>query len=235
MPMFGKKKEDEMPLPPSPSSGALQDIKEEISSPPQPPMPSDSGATPAPQPPSLNAAPAIPMLSQEMGTPAPMPPQAAPPQQVMPSTEVKTPELNTAESDSLFNLDDFELPNLDDPELMNDVESLDDHDDQISSQHVAAASVPDSSASSVDYDVHVSKSRRLNVPKNDTFFLTTTEFKTLLDKVDQVKDRIKDSSQRHMKIMGIKAEEDIEIETMRKDFQFIEEKLYEIDSTIFDR
>ena len=37
------------------------------------------------------------------------------------------------------------------------------------------------------------------------------------------------------RLVSIKAEEDIELESLRKDFQFIEDKLYEVDSTIFDR
>ena len=70
--------------------------------------------------------------------------------------------------------------------------------------------------------------------KDDTFFVTTTQFKALLEIVDAVKTKVKDATQTHLKLMDIKSEEDIEYENLRKDFQFIEEKLYEVDSLIFD-
>jgi len=71
--------------------------------------------------------------------------------------------------------------------------------------------------------------------KDETYFVTTSQFKSLLEIVDSVKTRVKEASETHLKLMDLKSEEDIEYENLRKDFQFIEEKLYEVDSLIFDK
>lgn len=70
---------------------------------------------------------------------------------------------------------------------------------------------------------------------DDTYFVTTHQFKSLLEIVEAVKERVKISNERHLRLLDIKAEEDIEYENLRKDFQFVEDKLYEVDSIIFER
>ena len=71
--------------------------------------------------------------------------------------------------------------------------------------------------------------------KSETQFLTTTQFKALLEVVDSVKDRIKASTETHLKLMDMKAEEDVEYESLRKNFQFVEDKLYDLDSILFEQ
>jgi len=69
----------------------------------------------------------------------------------------------------------------------------------------------------------------------ETFFITTKQFKSLLEIVDLVKKKVKNASETHLRLMDIKAEEDIEYENLRKDFEFIEDKLYEVDNLIFEK
>lgn len=72
-------------------------------------------------------------------------------------------------------------------------------------------------------------------PSSGSYFVTTQQFRTMLEIVESVKTKVKEASETHMRLMDIKSEEDIEYENMRKDFQFIEDKLYELDSIIFDK
>lgn len=69
----------------------------------------------------------------------------------------------------------------------------------------------------------------------DIIYITTQQFKMLMETVEDVKARVKDSSERHLRLLDMKAEEDVEFENLRKDFQYIEDKLYEVDSIIFDK
>ena len=73
------------------------------------------------------------------------------------------------------------------------------------------------------------------VKKGDSSFLTTTQFKALLEIVDAVKNKVKDSSETHLRLMDMKAEEDIEYENLRKSFQFIEDRLYDLDGILFEK
>ena len=71
---------------------------------------------------------------------------------------------------------------------------------------------------------------------NDTkpFFVTTSQFKALLEIIENVKQKTKETSERHLRLLDIKSEEDIEYENLKKDFAFIEDKLYEVDTLIFE-
>lgn len=236
MSIFGKKKEDQLPMPPMPPgpSNGLNEIKEEISAPPQPPLPpqlNEIGMPPAPTPmssvpdtpmPQVNSSMELPSAPTPMGQEFPVPET-----QVMPSTPLEMPQNisvgNTSNSDDLFNLDDFELPDL---ETSLDSQTVEESVNEPISSH---------STQKVMSHGEFMPTKGLSTSKEDTYFLTTTEFKHLLEQIDSVKSRIKTTTQRHMRIMSIKAEEDIELESLRKDFQFIEDKLYEVDSTIFDR
>jgi hypothetical protein len=84
-------------------------------------------------------------------------------------------------------------------------------------------------------DVDLSFIKHRQAPAKDTYFVTTSQFKSLLEIVEAVKNKVKDASETHLKLLDIKAEEDIEFENLRKDFQFIEDKLYEVDSIIFEK
>jgi len=75
----------------------------------------------------------------------------------------------------------------------------------------------------------------LTSSNDETYFVTTAQFKTLLEIVDSVKERVKNSTDSHLRLLDIKSEEDIEYENLKKDFQFIENKLYELDGIIFEK
>ena len=79
------------------------------------------------------------------------------------------------------------------------------------------------------------RNKLTKVGANDNLFVTTSQFKSFLEIIEQVRSRVKDSSDRHLRLLDIKSEEDNEYENLRKDFQYIEDKLYEVDSLIFDR
>ena len=70
---------------------------------------------------------------------------------------------------------------------------------------------------------------------SDNFFITTAQFKALLEIVESVKLKVKESTEKHLRLLDIKSEEDIEYENLRKDFQYIEDKLYEADSILFEK
>jgi hypothetical protein len=84
-----------------------------------------------------------------------------------------------------------------------------------------------------DLDLSFIKQKH-NLKKEDIKFVTTKQFKDLLEIIENVKSKVKEASETHLKILDIKAEEDIEFENLRKDFQIIEDKLYQVDSIIFD-
>ncbi len=66
------------------------------------------------------------------------------------------------------------------------------------------------------------------------FFVTTVQFKDLIDIVDYIKSKIKNSNDIYLRLTDLKSEEDIEYENLRKSFSFIEEKLYDLDKIIFN-
>ena len=70
---------------------------------------------------------------------------------------------------------------------------------------------------------------------NESLYITTAQFKSLLEIVEEVKNKAKDSADRHLRLLDIKSEEDIEYENLKKDFAFIEDKLYEVDNLIFEK
>ena len=68
----------------------------------------------------------------------------------------------------------------------------------------------------------------------DEHFITTTQYKTMTALIEKVRDKINKANETHLKILDIRAEEDIEFENLRKDFLFVEKKLYEVDGLVFN-
>ncbi|MFT4244527.1 MAG: hypothetical protein ACMXYB_03685 [Candidatus Woesearchaeota archaeon] len=246
MSIFKKKKQE---TPPVPNLGGINEIKSEISgnntqsnsnnvsmSPPPSPVPTPPPSpvpTPSPQhsiPPSQDTMQSLPPTQTNSNFSSPSNSQSSlekkenQSSQNLAMTSAST-NPKTVLDESLFNLEDFELPNLDD---------LDSQDSKVKSKINQDVSQENSTQAKIKSSNFI-PTKGLTSSKEETFFLTTSEFKHLLELIDTVKDRVKVSSQRHMKITTIKAEEDIEYENIKKDFQFIEDKLYEVDSTIFER
>ena len=131
-------------------------------------------------------------------------------------------------SDDLFDFSDLDIPNMDSD------------DDTFQPQRVSGENFDEEAVDTTQE--HLGNlnfvSNRKNIQKSsssETFFVTTSQFKALLEIVDSVKLKVKESSERHLRLLDIKAEEDVEYENLRKDFQYIEDKLYEVDSLIFEK
>lgn len=119
---------------------------------------------------------------------------------------------NLEEEDSLFDLSEFESENP-----FGSSDSKEEHEE-------------------MDKNAHFMRNRSLHSHTSDkTYYITTAEFKKLLEIVESVKTKVKDSSERHLRLLDIKAEEDIEYENLKRDFEFVEDKLYEVDSLIFEK
>ena len=160
------------------------------------------------------------------------------------STPASQTTVNVSDSS---NVEDTELPNTnvdassEENINLND-DSLFDLSDLDLDGAMLESSVDEGSAKEVGHqeeykesDMNFINNIKRKVSKNETYFVTTKQFKQLLEIIESVKDRVKGSSDTHLKLLDIKAEEDIEYENLRKDFQFVEEKLYEIDNVIFEQ
>lgn len=126
------------------------------------------------------------------------------------------------EEDSLFDFSELDVNAPVNTQIEADKDIINPNNE--TEQHKSAAD---------DADMNFIKHR--HTPSKDTYFVTTHQFKSLLEIVEAVKNKVKDASETHLKLLDIKAEEDIEFENLRKDFQFIEDKLYEVDSIIFEK
>ncbi len=122
--------------------------------------------------------------------------------------------------DSLFDFSDFELPNSNSES--GEIKKF-------------GSKSPSSHSGSMALATSSFKKRDPSIASSETFFITTSQFKHFLDTVEVVRRKVKDASERHLRLLDIKGEEDVEFENLRKDFQYIEDKLYEIDSSIFER
>ncbi len=138
------------------------------------------------------------------------------------STNTTIPDLSEGmDSDSLFDLSDIDMSDSQNKNISN-VDS--------------STSVIDTSLEHPESLNFVSRSNsRSKRVVEENIFVTTAQFKALLEIVESVKSKVKDASETHLRLLDIKSEEDIEYENLRKSFQFIEDKLYEVDSLIFEK
>ena len=124
--------------------------------------------------------------------------------------------------DSLFDFSDIE--NSNDQEVSNNLPQISDN-----------TTIDSNSENTPNLNFVNNSKNYTNASREETYFVTTAQFKTLLEIVDSVKERIKNSTDSHLRLLDIKSEEDIEYENLRKDFQFLEDKLYELDTIIFEK
>lgn len=218
MGLFSKKKEETMapPMPPAPQAPSmgsfgsnLQAPAAELSNLNAPPIPGGSLADIKEQvafKPSSMSMPSMDSSSMVM------------PSEVESHDDVEESDINF-DDDSLFDFSELELQSP----VEGEVEQ--------SAKVVSVADEDSDSDVNMDFINHEKKIKE----HDDTYFVTTKQFKSLLEIVDSVKNKVKESSETHLRLLDIKSEEDIEYENLRKDFQFIEEKLYEVDSIIFDK
>ena len=196
-----------LPTPPMPGA-SLEDIKSQVSAPSSMPVPAPT-SMPTPEP----------AQSTEM------------------SRDIAMPESSSSSSDdeldSLFDISDLDLP--EDSEGISEEEHST-LDDDIANEE---ESTPDVSSYEPQQVSEVDQSQQFiahhkEVNDSKPFFVTTSQFKALLEIIENVKQKTKESSERHLRLLDIKAEEDIEYENLKKDFAFIEDKLYEVDTLIFE-
>ena len=67
------------------------------------------------------------------------------------------------------------------------------------------------------------------------FYIASQEYEKLLEIIKSVKDKVKKGSDVYLKLLDIKAQEDVEYDNLQKTFSYIEEKLYDADTLIFER
>lgn len=65
-------------------------------------------------------------------------------------------------------------------------------------------------------------------------FIKTRQYQSLLESIEEVKSKIKNSYDTYLKLSELKTEEDIEVENLRKEFEEIESRLYKIDQILFE-
>lgn len=144
-------------------------------------------------------------------------------------------------SDISTDEDLFNMFKVDDEDLSYSQSSLPSAQNSDGSiEETGSPSLTNHSSESHPDDTTIGNSTELNfktmkIKAPETQFLTTTQFKALLEVVDSVKEKIKLSTETHLRIMDMKAEEDVEYESLRKNFQFIEDKLYDLDSILFEK
>ena len=141
--------------------------------------------------------------------------------------------LNT---DSLFDLSDLDLAPEVEEKSMTSSQSNSGNVDLSSEREIpiAQSDVIDTNTENLSSLSFASRSG-VSRSKDEDIFVTTSQFKSLLSIIDSVKARVKEATETHLRLMDIKSEEDIEYENLRKSFQYVEDKLYEVDNLIFEK
>ena len=138
-----------------------------------------------------------------------------------PETEEKLSDSEDDELDSLFDISDLELPDSDEEEThIEESPTAIEHTEETPTEQTEVSTQ------------FIGHHKEINETK--PFFVTTSQFKALLEIIENVKQKTRDRSERHLRLLDIKSEEDIEYENLKKDFAFIEDKLYEVDTLIFE-
>jgi hypothetical protein len=140
------------------------------------------------------------------------------------NTEIATQTSQSQETDdSLFDLSELDLIG----------------DDNNLSLPSPSSSQKTTKGTSVEDDADFSKLEldhlKEKINTEEPIFITTSQFKSMLEIVESVKQRTKVANDVYLKLMDLKSEEDIEYENLRKSFQYFEEKLYEMDSLLFEK
>ncbi len=234
------------PMPPAPSAAPGMAPPSDMPAPGMPPAPGMDAPAPAPAgaentlsdvpegsnltPPSLPGSGLDDIKSQVVGDmETPETSDAMPEKQEIDNSAFETPEISS--DDDLFNMFKVEDSEIAEPKQ----KALPLHDRfEEESEPQEESYAPETIDTHTRNDVALSFETKKVSKKDETIFLTTTQFKALLEVVDSVKSKIKTSTETHLKLMDMKAEEDVEYESLRKNFQFIEDKLHDLDGILFD-
>ena len=145
--------------------------------------------------------------------------------------------LSKEKEEDLFDLNDFDMDQNSD-----DMKNIDLSPEKEMSEEEIKTNLDTNNQESLE---DTSNNENLDVDREYTFsknskasdkefFITTSQFKKLLEIIDNVKLKVKYSNDLYLKLADIKSEEDVEFENLRKSYIYIEEKLYELDKTIFE-
>jgi len=237
MGFLSKKKEEPAPMPPAPQSLNMV-------APPMPEAPTssnlDSSGIPAPEMSSAGEIQVPGVPSNASLSPPPMPGgNLNDIKKEIIGDNDSNPELNLDSDDEMDFGSSSDMPSSSD-DLFNMFKMDESHDDTAlveestdESPSFEEPNVVDTSMEHLGHNNYGFDSRRKGA--SDSTFLTTTQFKALLGIVDSVKGKVKESSETHLRLLDMKAEEDIEYESLRKSFQFIEDQLYELDGILFEK
>lgn len=238
-----KKEEDKTSLPPSPKDGdsslppppsAPTQSSNELSVPPIPNLDSGSTLTPPPIPGGSFDDIKNQVVNESPGFREDTSPKA-PESFESPNNSQSSDESNfDFEDDSLFDLGDIENSKNEvvDSNLSNNVSNL---KNQVEPPKREDTTVDTNLDRKESFNFISNRNASAKGGPQGSFFVTTQQFKDMLDIIDSVKGRVKDASDTHLRLLDIKSEEDIEYENLRKDFQYIEDKLYELDSLVFEK
>ena len=148
--------------------------------------------------------------------------------------EVAHTDTSDKKKEDIFNLDDFEVEDVGNQvstevKEQNDLDSLDIDENQ----DKEVLNIEEEKNPEFDQERNYKFSRTSSIHEKE-FFITTSQFKKLLEIIDNIKLKVKQSNDLYLKLTDIKSEEDIEFENLRKTYAYVEEKLYELDKTIFE-
>jgi hypothetical protein len=153
-----------------------------------------------------------------------------PQKQEIDNSAFETPEISSDEDlFNMFKVEDSELASTPEPAQATLPSTVMEQEKQEDDSYT-----PQAIETHTSNDVALNFETKKVSKKDETIFLTTTQFKALLEVVDSVKGKIKTSTETHLKLMDMKAEEDVEYESLRRNFQFIEDKLHDLDGILFD-
>ena len=222
MGLFSKHKSQESTPPKEPEAPKedVQTKESQMSSMPEVPQGANLSPPPLPGSSSLDG------IKSEV---APMPPDPQVPQNNPNDGQVQNPPGNQMDSgssdDELFSMFDIDTP-LD----SNSSETSQDNKDLLEDKDNKTSEMEQPSELSF-----VKSHRETNPLSINSKFLTTSQFKAMLELVEGVKSKVRDSTETYTRLMDIRSEEDIEYENLKKSFQFIEDKLYELDNILFEK
>ena len=155
--------------------------------------------------------------------------------------EIANIDTSTSKDDKeedLFNLNDFDINqegDSKDTKMTSEIERGEKEDgSSLTNENINQDKLEDTiDTENLEINKEYTFSKNPKVSEKE-FFITTSQFKKLLEIIDNVKLKVKHSNDLYLKLADIKSEEDVEFENLRKAYIYIEERLYELDKTIFE-
>jgi hypothetical protein len=150
---------------------------------------------------------------------------------------------NRGEDSDLFNLDDFKddsqvVENIKEDNKTNPNQNLDENqsfqNNPLENSEEEEENVENQEVTVNEEKLDFIEEREKRKPMKKDFFITTDQFKDILEKLDSIKTKIKSSGDFYLKLTDVKAEEEIEYENLRKNFSYIEDHCLELEKIIYE-